>query len=434
MIKINKWYIPALLIAGGFVFNSCSEPDSVGIEILPEGEVPGVYFTDTITITAEIIKEDSLRSDEAVAGFNLAGSYTDPVFGLSRASFFSEIRLPNNNNNFTFGTDPVLDSVVLTLAYSDYYGDTLTPMDMKVYQTDSAMALDTNYSTNDLIPLGQQLFSGTVNIYPKDSVEVSGANRAPHLRLRLDDTFGTSFITSGNANFVDNTTFINYFKGIHVKSEDVTATGQGVIMSFNLQASMSKLTFYYKNGTDTTKKTANFEINSNCPRFNHFEHDYTTAEFGNTFPVPGANKLYIQSMSGVKVRLKFPNLKNFNLAGGPTAINKAELVIPVLDNTTFKNHTNLLIFGVDSAGAEAIIPDLLEPTSYYGGAYNTTDKNYKFNLARYVQRVVNGKIANDYGLSLISSGGAVNAFRTIVPGTASTGSKMQLRITYSKLY
>jgi hypothetical protein len=56
--------------------------------------------------------------------------------------------------------------------------------------------------------------------------------------------------------------FIQFFKGIHVRTADVNATGQGVIMSFNLLAGMSKLTFYYTNDGDTTKRTANFEINS----------------------------------------------------------------------------------------------------------------------------------------------------------------------------
>jgi len=135
----------------------------------------------------------------------------------------------------------------------------------------------------------------------------------------------------------------------------------------------------------------------------------------------------------LKVRFKFPHIKNF-ASGGGVSINKAELVIPVQDNSApFLNHQSLLTFGVDSAGGEAVIPDLLESNSYYGGTFNTTDANYKFNIGRYIQRLISGKIANDYGLSLVSSGGSVNAFRTIIPGTASPGNKIKLKITYSKL-
>ena len=421
-----------MLLAGGFAFISCSEPGTIGVEVLPDSDQPGVYFDTTIVVEATTVREDSLRSDEGVAGFNLLGSYTDPVFGKSNASFYAQVRLPNNNASFTFGTSPVLDSVVLTLAYAEHYGDTVTPMQVEVFQTDESMVIDSNYYTNDQLALGPQIYWGTVDVRPKDSLEISDAKRAPHLRLKLDNNFGNSFLTSPTSNFLSNDAFIQFFKGIHVRTTDVNATGQGVIMSFNLLAGMSKLTFYYTNDGDTTKRTANFEINSNCPRFNRFEHDYTISEFGNSFPVAGANRLYIQSMAGVKVRLKFPNLMNL-VANGPVSVNKAELIIPVTDNATFKNHQNLLVFGVDSAGAEALIPDLLESTNYYGGTFSATDNHYSFSINRYLQRVLSGRTQTDYGLSLISSGGAINAYRTVVPGTSAPGSRIRLKLTYSKL-
>ena len=69
MIKITYWRLPALLLAIGMVVAACSEPDSLGIEVQPEGDQPGVYFTDTVTVEATFIREDTLRSDEAVASF-----------------------------------------------------------------------------------------------------------------------------------------------------------------------------------------------------------------------------------------------------------------------------------------------------------------------------------------------------------------------------
>src|SRR5688572_8225489 len=114
MIELRLKCLPALLLVVTMIFSACSEPDAIGIDVQPKGDQPGVFYTDTISIEASTIREDTLRSDEGVAAFNLVGSYTDPVFGLSNASFYSQIRLPNNNTNFTFGTTPFLDSVVLT--------------------------------------------------------------------------------------------------------------------------------------------------------------------------------------------------------------------------------------------------------------------------------------------------------------------------------
>ncbi|MFM7054790.1 MAG: DUF4270 domain-containing protein [Bacteroidota bacterium] len=426
--------INRIIILATFVCSlaSCTEPDSIGMDLLGPDQ-PGVFYTDTFSLECSSIREDSLRSDEVTTAFNLAGSYADPVFGGTVAGFFSEVRLPNNNTTFTFGTSPVLDSVVLTLAYADYYGDTTTPMNFKVYELDDKMAIDSNYYTNDTVALKRLLFSNNVSIKPKDSVAVDGAKRAPHLRLKLDDTFGNDFLNAPSSSYLNNTAFIDYFNGIHVTADANSAAPQGVIASFNLLASMSKLTFYYKNGTDTTRRTANFEINSGCPRFNAFKHDFSIAQFGNIFPVSGNDKLYVQSMSGLKARIMIPNLRDL-AADGPVAINKAELVIPVIENGTFKNHNALLLFGVDSLGKEAIIPDVLESPSYYGGSYDAIANAYKFNLNRYVQKLVSNPSLNDYGLSIVSSGGALNSFRTVVPGPATpTGEKIRLRVTYSKL-
>jgi Domain of unknown function (DUF4270) len=429
MQALSVFFIAAALLT------SCSDPSTVGIDLVPDATGGTTFYTDTITIETSVIREDSLKTDESLALFNLAGSYTDPVFGLSRASFYAQFRLPNNNANFSFGSSPVLDSVVLTLAYADYYGDTVTQQQFEVYRLDESMFKDSSYYSNDALLYGDQLFTGLVSISPKDSVDLGGVNKAPHLRLRLDDALGTEFLDPANAGeFVDNTTFISFFKGIYVKAADVTSSGSGCIASFNLVSSMSKLTFYYSNQSGDSL-AANFEVNADCPRFNHFEHDYTNAEFGTTFPVIGSPKLYIQSMSGVKTRIRFPYLKGIS-PDQAVAINKAELVVPVIENTYYRSHTNLLVFGVDSAGGEAIIPDLLESSTYYGGSYDAVYKEYKFNIARYIQRLISDDLpgdGEDYGLSILSSGGPVNAFRTIVPGPLAADKKLQLRITYSKL-
>lgn len=427
--------LPAFWLAGAILVSSvtsCMEPDSIGLELLSPDQ-PGVFFTDTLTLECNSIREDSLRSDEFVAAFNLAGAYADPTFGGAVAGFYSEVRLPNNNTTFSFGTSAALDSVVLTLAYSDSYGDTTTPVGFRVFETDDKMVIDSTYYSNDTLTLKRELFAGSVLIRPKDSVVVDGAKRAPHLRLRLNNDFGNDFLNAPTSSFSDNAAFLNFFNGIHVTADAITTPGQGVIASFNLLASMSKLTFYYKNGSDTTRRTANFEINSGCPRFNRFTHDYSISQFGNVFPVSGNDKIYIQSLSGLKARIKIPHLRNL-AANGPVAINKAELIIPITDNASYKNHNSLLLFGVDSVGKEAVIPDVLESPAYYGGSFDATVQSYRFNINRYVQRVVSDPTLRDYGLSIVSSGGALNSFRTVVPGPLTpTGQKIRLKITYSVL-
>ena len=156
MQALSVFFIAAALLT------SCSDPSTVGIDLVPDATGGTTFYTDTITIETSVIREDSLKTDESLALFNLAGSYTDPVFGLSRASFYAQFRLPNNNANFSFGSSPVLDSVVLTLAYADYYGDTVTQQQFEVYRLDESMFKDSSYYSNDALLYGDQLFTGLV--------------------------------------------------------------------------------------------------------------------------------------------------------------------------------------------------------------------------------------------------------------------------------
>ena len=48
------------------------------------------------------------------------GEIDDSKFGVNRGSFYTQILLTENNTNL--GTSPVVDSVILSYAYSGYYG------------------------------------------------------------------------------------------------------------------------------------------------------------------------------------------------------------------------------------------------------------------------------------------------------------------------
>ena len=212
-------------------------------------------------------KEDSLRSDEA--SYALLGSYLDPVFGLHSASFYSQLRLSSNNADF--GTSPVADSIVLTLVYKAVYGDTLTPQTVNVYELDENIYRDSSYYSNDAFATaGVMLGSKTFVPAPLDSVWVDSVKKAPPLRIKLDPFLAQRFIAvSGSANLADNSSFLEFFKGIYVTTNPVGS--KGAILSFDLLNSLSQVTMYYKNSTSDSLKY-NFVINENCARINHFDH------------------------------------------------------------------------------------------------------------------------------------------------------------------
>ncbi|MFA5781348.1 MAG: DUF4270 family protein, partial [Bacteroidales bacterium] len=151
----NLLRLSAAIFLLSFLF-SCEEPDIVGLEVQPPNDKMDVVFCDTITLVAYSVKEDSIRTDETV--YNLLGSNYDPIFGKNSASFYSQARLSSNNANF--GSNPVLDSIVLSLLYKGIYGDTSAQQTVKVYELAENIYKDSVYYSNrEILTTGTTLAS-----------------------------------------------------------------------------------------------------------------------------------------------------------------------------------------------------------------------------------------------------------------------------------
>ncbi len=397
---------------------SCKEPDSIGLNVLPTSDLTSLSTLDTFTLVTKVVKEDSLLSTGN--SVNMLGELNDNGgFGYAGASFYAKVFL-KDNNAVSFGISPQFDSLVLTLDYAGYYGDTSCTHNITVYQLQDSIASDSLYYSNKTFALGSVIGTLTTSeIHPNDSILISGVNTDPHLRITLDPVFGNSLMQG----FADNAAFTSFLKGIYVK-DVVPCTGN--ILYFNLTEAMSKLSLFYN---DTV-----YDFSLSSPnRINHFEHDYSTAVFGNVFPVAADNLAYIQSMAGVKTKIEIPFIKSLN-ADSNIIVNKAELIV-TLDNSsivTFPANTSLFLVGIDSLGKSYFTPDYIDSQTAFGGTL--TSGTYTFLLTRYIQQILAGSRSNN-GMYLVSPGASVNAYRTIVGGGANPNpsSKMKLRITYTHL-
>ena len=181
-------------------------------------------------------------------------------------------------------------------------------------------------------------------------------------------------------------------------------------------------------------------------RFNHFTHDYTSvdpllASQLITSPPVQNGTVFIQSMAGLKTKVEFPYLMNW-IKFGPIGINKAELVIktetsllPAFNCDTFPPPAALVIYGIADDGVTTFkIPDYFEGATYFGGTFNYTTQQYTFNIARYIQQIVDGKRKNN-GIYIVASNAAAYANRvSFGGGAASSTRQMKLNITYTNLY
>ncbi len=414
---------------------SCNKNEELGMNVQPQENMLNVTFNNSMPITAHTYKDDSVKTDET--NINLIGSIVDPIFGLTTGGMYTQFRL--TTDNVDFGANPVCDSIFLSLAYSSLYGDTNTNLMLNVFEITDDFYLSNSYYSNDVLGTYKTNLAN-INFIPnfRDSVKIDGVNSAPQLRVRLKNSLGQKFINaSGTSDLADNTAFVKYFKGLYIATNPVTSNG--VMLYINSLSALSKLTMYYHNATDTLKYV--FVLNENCARFNTYDHHkFTTAN--STFKLQvagdttlGDSLLYLQAMSGTRVKLKFPevtSLDNF----GSIAINKAELVIKV-DPTTVDDITvppsrlSLAVKNYD--GTLSFLPDVVYGEAYYGGAYNSSTNEYRFNISKYIQNALIKGYFDDDGLILIVSGSAVLANRTVFFGPKHSNGGMHLDIIYTKI-
>jgi len=419
-----------------FLF-SCEEPDVVGLQTQIKNDKLNISFSDTTSIIAFSQIEENVRSDELTK--NLLGSYFDPVFGTTSASLYTQLRL--SSSNVTFGISPIFDSLILSFAYSGYYGDTTIPMDVKVYEITEDMYRDSTYYSNQNFTYDNyELANYTFIPNPNDSVEIDNENYGPHLQIKLDKKLGDKFLYySRTSDFASSENFINFFKGLYITMQ--SQNNKGAILYFDLLSSLSKLTMYYHNNTDTSY--FNFVINENCARVNTFEHnnysdanvDLKNQTIRNDTSL-GDKRIFIQAMAGIRTKIRFPNLKNW-LDSGKIAINSAELVFDVDESDITINDYSpperLGLVKLNKEGKLFFLSDYNEGSSYFGGYYNETKKEYRFRISTHVQEMLEENI-NDYGLILLANERQTTANRVVLNGPNGLNGKLRLELIYTKLY
>ena len=422
-----------VLSIGAVFFSSCKDPEELGLEVQPTSDQLLVIKTDTATLFTKTVKEDSLNSNGIA--LQLLGSYNDPVFGRSDAGFFAQVVL-GLSPSFGSASDVLIaDSLILSMAYAGYYGDTNTTLTAHVYRLNEDLG-DSAYYTDKIFTYDANDLSGNFSFKPKPNGQAA-------LRIPLSQTLASDLVAlNGQNQFTDNASWLQYFKGLYVKTDPELGIGSGSISYFDLfYNSNSKLTLYFRKITsanDTTFQKYEFSL-STFKLINHQEHFYNGSATDVGHQLSDAtwkdSLNYIQAMAGVKVKITMPYLKHFTDSGN-IAVNKAELLIPVQEGSTDiyspPVKLRLIQIGVSASGGDTILTDAYEGSSYYGGVYNGDEHAYKFNIARTIQRILDNKVS-DYGLYLEVSGSVIQANRAVINSPKNLISPMKLTLFYTKL-
>lgn len=401
-----------------------------------------IVFTDTFSLKTSVVEDTPGRTDVAVQ--HLLGIYNDPIFGTKSSSIYTNVGLPGADTDF--GTNPTIDSVVLTLDPVAYYGNSTSSFTVNVFELTTPLTASTDYYSNTYATV-QSTLLGSASFTPgaTDSIltTLDSVMHKHHLRINLNDPTLISNLINQSP-FASNTAFNSALKGLHIITSDTAsspspiAQGAGAISYFDLSSSLSGVIVYYNND-DNDSLQERFILNSEIESYSRFINDYTSTDVEKHLVndvSKNANRIYVSTMKGIRSKIEIPNIKELAKEGN-VSINKAEITFTLengSDVSPDKVLSSLALTGINENGTAIILLDdpSLEGIEHYGGTYNTTSKTFTFNITKHIHQLVKST-TTDYGMFLIANGSVTTANRIVLNSENSSVSKIKLEITYSKL-
>lgn len=405
----NEWRkvlrLSATFLLAIFVLIACKKQiHTLGSSGIDEASLLAAGAIDTFSLETYSIFNDSFVTQNT--GINLLGEMNDPVFGNVNAKFYTQLRLNAVSPNFGDTADIRMDSVVLAMVFSSYTGD-FTKQTFEVYELNDAIdTAATYYEFSELNPKPKNLMDpavGPLRPDPIASAIVDTVEVAPQLRLKLDTTFAKHMMgesTNNPTTYASNDNFLNYFKGLHIKTNNASlANGTGGVFGFNMSSSDSKMTVYYHRLEEVAsvptwvKKSYDFVISSASQNFNNVKITRgASANNGGKVQsaldnkANGMSEFYTQAF-GIAGAVSIPGLSNIPKTA---VIQKAILYLPIQYQTgsVFSPGTIVDFFQKTSEESNAV------NFIYRSIAVSDFSKSVTHDIGAYVQEVVSGLTPN----------------------------------------
>jgi hypothetical protein len=260
------------------------------------------YISDLITYSKNI----EFNKSNGTKSQNMLGVQRDAVFGKLEASFVTQLQLQSNNPDF--GTNAVIDSVIVDIPYNSHRDGTQTNGDgdvvpkhvldsvwvngdktflLNVFELETYLQTidpedptkakeyfsnDTFLKTNPSEPLYSALFSPNENdtmtvvnrykypdypdlttreLYKTDTIKA--ATPAPSMKIPFDKATIKNIFQDNlsSSEFASNANFQYYFRGLYFEAIENNTT-DGALMLLNLTE--AKMTIYYSNDVEKDEK------------------------------------------------------------------------------------------------------------------------------------------------------------------------------------
>jgi len=242
----------------------------------------------------------------------------------------------------------------------------------------------------------------------------------------------------GTPDLADNTNFLLFLKGFAVSVSPQTVPGKGGLLNFPLEGGNSKLTLYYHDTTVGGEDTLayDFIINSSSARYTYVERDFHQATDPGLLDAladtsGNHDEAYLQTFGGTRIVLSFPHLPDLQ-SQGLDAVAKAELILPIAGEYPLETPPPSVSFAFrkNEEGEDTAIPDQSSGLGIIGGSYDAIAREYRFNITRYAQGLIQGDHPNT-GLHIVPGFNGVSGNRAVIGGPGHGETPMRLRLTFT---
>ncbi len=424
-----------------FTITSCEkEIESIGVNLVNNNNFSTNKFVSEVVTTN--VNVDRVPANQV--GQYLLGVYRDDEFGKIKASFVTQIGLPASAEEYVYGTNVTLDSVIVNIPYQatrleenyeggepkfsidSVIGDVNTEFQLNIYELKTFLnVLDPTdptrnavyYSDKQFLKGPSALYSGSFKVNPDDTVSyikrympdasvydtdtIKQEDLGPSIKVPLDEAFIQQvFIDNASGPEFDSfDDFSHYFRGLYIEAEELLSDQSHLI---SLDISRAKMIIYYsqdEDESDIEDLNNNGVLGEQGVRVKHqydfpfggisssvYTRDYTISHQS------GADRLYVQGAAGSLTTLElFTGDDLTQLQNNNWLITEANLIFYVDQNASsniaperlfvYNYDDNLQIHDVITEGIGAIGGELERDAD--GNPYR-----YKIKITDYISELL----------------------------------------------
>jgi hypothetical protein len=412
-------------------FFSCENQDEMGHGIIPQADYAAVTVTDTIEVEAFTEYDDTLYA--AYKNYMTAGIILDPVFGKTETSFAIKF---SNTSYGKYKEGAMADSVILSIGLDTtqqrFYGDSISKFKLQVFPVVKVMEQkDRFYQNTDF----EEYYDKT----PIGEAEFSPAEIKNRLSIKLDKSYGDKIIKA-----TADTTFDEKICGLYFKADDNNSNSV-IRFYYNSRTSDFNYNVYYHTEGETTSSYVLYSLSATDININFAKHDYTGTELENIDTVNQAEQVYLQGLTGTKIRVQFPNVKALQPTDGSYfSLIRAQLIVPLADTSIshekeFQAIPRIYCTGKTSNNTDLYFNEFYDIDRYGNKSYHgfgiTNEHNYSINMTGRIQNLLNLYAAGKeptYKIYLYPSNRVSDFTRSVINTPVNKENPMRLVVEYLK--